>query len=242
MTLTKYGFDVWSRFSGVAIVLACIVLGAGMRFGHGWWWGWVPIGVAWLVFASFFRDPIRRIPTDLPEGAMLSPADGRISAIEHVDSHETTEGPAVVIRMFLSVLNVHVNRAPCDGEVTAISYVPGKFLDARTEDSAKINEYNLVTLRMKNGETMGLRQVSGKVARHIVCALSVGDRVKRGQKFGMIKFGSTAEVILPRPDDVTVRVNLGDRVRGGLTVLAELRPAATEDAESPAESATAGAS
>ncbi|MHC5025229.1 MAG: phosphatidylserine decarboxylase [Planctomycetota bacterium] len=224
MTLTMYGFRTWGAFTAVALVLAAIILGLGLWLGQPWWWGWVPIGIWWLAFASFFRDPVRRVPTDLPEGAMLSPADGRISAIEHVDEHESTEGPTVIIRMFLSVLNVHVNRSACDGEVTAISYVPGRFLDARSAESAKINEYNLVTIRMTNGETMGLRQVSGKVARHIICALQVGDRVKRGQKFGMIKFGSTAEVILPRPDDVTINVEVGDKVRGGLTVLAELAP------------------
>lgn len=216
MPLTRYGLREW-----LTITVICALIGAGAWWLIEWWAAAIVL-VIWMALVSFFRDPIRRIPRDLPDGAMLSPADGCISAVETVDHHDATGGPASIVRIFLSVLNVHVNRAPCDAEVDSVEYTPGKFLNAQTAESAKVNESNLVTLRIRGGETMGLRQVSGMIARCIVCPLRPGDRVERGQKFGMIKFGSTAELILPRPESVKVLVKEGDRVRGGKTVLAEL--------------------
>jgi phosphatidylserine decarboxylase len=109
--------------------------------------------------------------------------------------------------------------------VSDILYVPGLFYDARTEESALVNECNLVTLRLGDGRSVGVRQVAGKVARRIVCRLERGQRVAAGEKFGMIRFGSTAELILGDPDGVEVLVKVGDRVRGGTTVLT--RPART---------------
>ncbi len=177
----------------------------------------------WLALVSFFRNPWRIIPKDLPEGMMLSPADGVVSAIEFLDEHETVDGPAVCIRIFLSVLNVHINRMPCDCELDKMLYRKGKFLDARSEESAKINESNTLFL-FTNGERIGMRQVSGKIARNIVCPIHEGDRFRQGQQFGMIKFGSTAELILPRPEQVEIHIAKGDSVRGGLTRLATLSP------------------
>ena len=104
-------------------------------------------------------------------------------------------------------------------------YTPGKFLDARTSESAQVNECNLLIFD-NNGEPLGVRQVSGKIARHIVCLLKVGDTLNQGQQFGMIKYGSTTELILPRPDDVDVRVGVGDRVKAGLTVFCVLKDSA----------------
>jgi phosphatidylserine decarboxylase len=221
--LTLYGLREWGIITAAAALLA---IGAAWL---GWWWAVVLIAVVWIAVMSFFRDPIRRVPTDLPEGTMLSPADGVVSAVETVERHVATGGRAVVIRIFLSVLNVHVNRAPFDGVVRHVVHTPGKFLNAQTEASAHENESNLITMQIgaadlddANAERIGVRQVAGLVARRIVCPLREGDRLVRGQKFGMIKFGSTTELILPRPDDVQVRVKKGDKVRGGLTVLAVL--------------------
>ena len=190
----------------------------------GWWWGLGGAAVTWIALAGFFRDPIRRVPTDLPEGMMLSPADGTISKVLRVDHHEAAGGPAIIVRIFLSVLDVHINRAPYEGEVATIRHTPGKYHDARTEVSAQENESNLMTLNIEGDETIGVRQVSGAIARRIVCATQTGVRLKRGEKYGMIKFGSTTELILPRPDDVEVKVSEGDKVKGGLTVLARLKP------------------
>ena len=196
-----------------------MAIGAGFAL---WWHLWILCGVLfvlWLAAVSFFRDPRRRVPSDVPEGMMLSPADGVVSAIEHVASHETVNGPAVIIRIFLSVLNVHINRVPCACVLDHAVYRKGKFLDARSEESAKVNESNTLFFH-KNRERFGLRQVSGKIARNIVCPIQDGDVFERGQQFGMIKFGSTTELILPRPDDVTLHVAKGDAVRAGITPLA----------------------
>ncbi|MEE2912731.1 MAG: phosphatidylserine decarboxylase, partial [Planctomycetota bacterium] len=125
------------------------------------------------------------------------------------------------IRIFLSVLNVHINRSPCDCIVENMVYRKGKFLDARSTESAKVNESNLITFRVGK-DIIGVRQVSGKIARHIVCPLDVGDFLAQGQQFGMIKYGSTTELILPRPDGVTLLVSKGDRVYAGLTSVAML--------------------
>jgi len=158
---------------------------------------------------------------------MLSPADGTISAVEHYEEHEATAGqPAICVRIFLSVLNVHINRSPCEAVVVRKIYKPGRFLDARSAESAKINESNLIIMTRDHGdgtrEQFGVRQVSGKIARRIVDGSKEGQQLLRGERFGMIKFGSTTELILPRPDDVEVLVKVGDKVKGGLTPLAEI--------------------
>lgn len=235
MRLTPYGIREWLSVTlacgGAAVVLVWL----------GWLWALLPAALIWLAVAWFFRDPTRRPRADLAPEDLLSPADGRVSAVERVERHEATGGPALVIRIFLSVLNVHVNRAPADGEVLALAYAPGRFLDARTEASARENESNLITMRLETGETIGVRQVAGKVARRIVCPLTVGRRLARGERFGMIKFGSTTELILPRPDDAAARVTIGQKVRGGRTVLATLPvPAGAPRATREPAAASAG--
>ena len=223
LSLTRYGRDVW-----LPIIIIAVVLGGG--FAMMKWWIALGVVVALaLALLSFFRDPWRRLPANLKPGDLLSPADGVISAVIDVDSHEAVGGrPAKVIRIFLSVLNVHVNRSPCDCEVVSITPRPGKYLNAQSEDSALVNESNLIVLKTSaggvNDERIGLRQVSGMLARTIVCPLKPGDRLARGEKFGMIKFGSTTELILPRPSHVAAHVSKGDQVRGGLTRLATLNP------------------
>ncbi|MBX3373782.1 MAG: phosphatidylserine decarboxylase family protein [Phycisphaeraceae bacterium] len=218
MLLTPYGAREWLTISAIAFALGALFIALA------WWIPLAILAVLWLAVLSFFRDPFRRIPGGLAPGDMLSPADGVVSAIERVDQHRATGGPAVVVRIFLSVLNVHVNRAPFDGTVRALHHTPGKFLNAQTPESARVNEANLITMEIIGGETIGIRQVAGMIARRIVCPLRVGDRLARGDRFGMIKFGSTTELILPRPDDVRVHVAVGQRVRGGLTLLATLPP------------------
>jgi phosphatidylserine decarboxylase len=215
LTLTRYGWHQWLAITIVFVFVA--VIAAYFQL----WLVLIPIALLWLALVSFFRNPWRRIPRDLPEGTMVSPADGVVSGVEYLGSHETVDGPAVLIRIFLSVLNVHINRVPCDCELDKTLYRKGKFLDARTNESAKVNESNTLFLYTK-GERIGLRQVSGKIARHIVCPIESGDTFSQGQQFGMIKYGSTTELILPRPDDVTVHVSKGDKVRAGVTLFAML--------------------
>ncbi|HRQ76259.1 MAG TPA: phosphatidylserine decarboxylase [Phycisphaerales bacterium] len=216
MLLTPYGLREW-----LAITIVCVLLAALVAW-LGWWWLVVPVAVIWFAGVAFFRDPIRSVPAGLAPGAMLAPADGLVKAVTHVEHHDATGGPAVVLRIFLSVLDVHINRSPIDGEVVSVTHTPGRYLDARKEESAKVNESNLVVLRISTGETIGVRQVSGAIARRIVCPIVPGDRLKRGERFGMIKFGSTTELILPRPRDVAVHIKPGDKVRGGKTLMATL--------------------
>jgi phosphatidylserine decarboxylase len=222
MPLTQYGIRVWLPILLITAALACVFALLG------WWWEVAIVVILGMALLSFFRDPIRRVRTDLGEGVMLSPADGTVSAVLDVPTHKAVGGkPAKIIRIFLSVLNVHVNRSPYDAEVVSLEHTPGKFLNAQTEESANVNESNLITMRVTLGgreELIGVRQVSGMLARAIVCPLKIGQRLIRGEKFGMIKFGSTTELILPRPNDVTVNVKRGDKVRGGLTILATLKP------------------
>lgn len=237
MPLTSYGLREW-----LTIVIVALLLSAAAAW-FGLWWLVAIVVIIALALLSFFRDPIRRVPTDLPPGTMLSPADGTVSKIFRVDHHDAVGGPAQVIRIFLSVLDVHINRAPFDGVVESIVHTPGRYLDARTEESAKVNESNLITMTVQippstaaassspaapnphpRSERIGIRQVSGAIARRIVCPIQVGTRLTRGQRFGMIKFGSTTELILPRPDDVDIRVSLGTKVVGGRTVVAVLAP------------------
>ena len=224
MLLTPYGIKEW-----LIATLIAAAISAGLAL-LGWWWAIIVPVILWLAVLSFFRDPWRKVPDNTPDGLFISPADGCVSSVETVEHHKVTNGPAVVIRIFLSVLNVHVNRSPGKLEVLEINYSPGEFHDARSEKCPIENESNLVTLRMPSGEKVGVRQIAGKVARRIVCKVSPGDNLELGQKFGMIKFGSSAELILPRPDDVKVHVVLGQKVRGGLSPLATLKPLSPKDA------------
>lgn len=220
MLLTRYGLRVW-----LPIVVAAALF-IGVLLWLKLWWVAVIVLVIALALLAFFRDPIRSLPRDLSPADFLSPADGTVSAVLEVDHHQAIldNGPAKIVRIFLSVLNVHINRSPFDGEVVSIKHSPGKYLNAQTEESAVVNESNLIVVRLASGETIGVRQVSGMIARTIVCPLKPGDKLKRGQKFGMIMFGSTTELILPRPQDVTVHINKGDKVKAGVNVIATLKP------------------
>ena len=217
MTLTRYGFREWAAISVVAVGAAALL--AWLQV----WWAVALVAVLWAAAVAFFRDPWGRHPASTNPNDMVSPADGKVSAVFDVDMHPATGGPAKVVRIFLSVLDVHINRFPCDGSVVSVTNVPGKYLDARTEESARVNESTTMVIRTASGETLGVRQVSGAIARRIVCPVKAGGHAKRGARYGMIKFGSTTELILPRPKDVDVHVAVGDRVTGGVTILATLK-------------------
>jgi len=221
MRLAPAGVREWGVGGAIAVAVVVVCwLAVPIE-----WVNWLVSGlaaVAWLAVAWFFRDPTRRVPEGATPDDMVSPADGRISAIEHVEFHDAVGGPAIVIRIFLSVLNVHVNRMPCDAEVVDTIYTPGKFLDARKEASARLNESMLMRARRSDGLPIGIRQVSGAIARRIICPVTTGQRFSRGDRYGMIKFGSTTELIVPTGDDVAVRVQIGTRVVGVRTVLARV--------------------
>ncbi len=219
--LTKYGMNQWLPTAVVVfpIIGACVWLADK---GEPVWW--IPAGfllLLWLCFAAFFRDPPRR-PTSSNPADFVSPADGTVSAIIRVAHHEATNGPALVIRIFLSVLNVHINRAAQNATVIGLRHQPGRYLDARASAGARVNENVLLTLRLDDGRNYGIRQISGAIARRIVCRVKLGDRLLQGQRYGMIQFGSTTELILPQPEQAVILVREGERVYAGRTSLARL--------------------
>lgn len=162
-------------------------------------------------FLWFFRDPARRIPEG--EGIIVSPADGKV---EEADWIETTAGSRVRVTIFLSVFDVHVNRVPSEGVVSLVEYREGQFINALKPESAVHNEQTMVTIDGPN-YTVSFKQIAGLLARRIVCQLKPGDRVQRGQRMGMIKFGSRVDVLMPA--SVELRVKAGDHVKGGSSVL-----------------------
>jgi phosphatidylserine decarboxylase len=182
-----------------------------------WLMAW-PLAVLFLLLAAFFlwffRDPERPIPT-LP-GAIVSPGDGRVTDISHVSANGTT---LCRISIFLNVFDVHVNRSPIAGTICEVRYQRGKFLNAMGANSAEENEQNIVIVEGE-GRTVIFKQIAGLIARRIVFNFKVGDRLARGQRVGLIKFGSRVDVLFDC--DATIRVKLGDRVKGGETVLALL--------------------
>jgi len=176
----------------------------------------IPVLLA-LFFLWFFRDPTRKIPEG--RGLIVSPGDGVVTEADWV---ETKSGSRLRLSIFLNVFNVHVNRCPVDGTVTLCEHRKGKFLNAMNKDSALLNEQTLITIDAGDYE-VSFKQIAGLLARRIVCNLKVGDKVKRGERMGLIKFGSRVDVLMPA--DADLRVSKGDRVSGGTTVLAVLADA-----------------
>jgi phosphatidylserine decarboxylase len=215
MGLTSYGMREW-----LSATVVCGGLATASSWAR-WWWAVAVVLAAWAGILWFFRDPPRRPATDPGPEALLSPADGRVTAVEQVEHHPVLGGPATVVRIFLSVLNVHVNRSPAGGRVVSVEHRPGRFHDARSPRSSAENESSLLTLRCDDGRTIAVRQIAGRIARRIVCAAAPGDHLERGERFGMIKFGSSTELIMPTRPGLAVAVRPGERVRGGRTVIAE---------------------
>ena len=202
-------------------VAATVVLGAvatAVATYYGGAWGLIP-AAATLGLLLFYRDPARRPPTG--DNLVLAAADGKIVEIQR-NAPGPGGQPIVRIMTFLSVFDVHVNRSPCAGEVTEVTYRPGEFLNALNNAADQRNEANALTLcppASLPGPIL-VRQIAGVLARRIVCAARVGDRLAAGERFGMIKLGSRTEVCLPEDPRWEIRVRLGEHVRGGLTVLA----------------------
>lgn len=197
----------------VAIPAALAALG----FILFWPWIWVPALLVTIVMVTFFRNPPRRIPRR--PGAVVSPADGTVDSI--YVNQDPAAGPVggTVISIFLSVFNVHVNRAPVEGIIERLSYVPGEFLDARSKDCAARNECNWIFMQ-SGRHALTVRQIAGKIATRIVCRVQPGQSVARGENIGMIRFGSRTELILPA--EARVAVQLGEKVHGGSEIIAWL--------------------
>ncbi len=175
--------------------------------------------VVTFCIGAFFRDPDRVTPN--VEGAIVSPADGKIIEVAEIEDVRFYEGECRKISIFMSVFNVHVNRIPHGGKVTKIAYNPGKFFCASFDKASCDNESNAVFLEVEPGKTICFVQIAGLIARRIVSHLQVDDTVVRGQRFGLICFGSRLDVYLPL--DVKVDVSAGDKVRAGTSILGYLK-------------------
>ncbi len=173
----------------------------------------IPIPLA-VFFLWFFRDPERTVPT--APGTIVSPADGKITLVSSVQLEGSTR-PRISI--FLNVFNVHVNRSPMAGVIRRVDYQKGKFGNAMGQVSADANEQNIVTVE-GDGATIVFKQIAGLLARRIVFTKKVGDQVARGERVGLIKFGSRVDVIFP--PDAQVLVKVGDHVAGGSSVIAQM--------------------
>lgn len=192
---------------GIPFVLVPVALAALAGF-FGWW----PLAVAFaaltLFMLYFFRDPARVIPQG--DGLILSAADGVVTRVEEMDGKK-------LVSVFLSPLDVHINRSPITGKITAIDYVRGKKKPATSNEASLVNERNSLTIE-GDGITVVCTQIAGIVARRIVCWPKAGDNLVRGQKFGLIKFSSRTDLLMPAAVELAVKV--GDRVVGGETIIA----------------------
>jgi phosphatidylserine decarboxylase len=197
-------------FYGVGCLAVAVAVGS---FTGVWALSVIPLLLA-AFFLWFFRDPEREIPTE--PGAIVSPGDGRVTETVRI---QTPAGERQRISIFLSVFNVHVNRAPIAGTYASVRYQKGKYLNAMNPASAEQNEQTIATLRGE-GTEVTFKVIAGLLARRIVFVHHEGDTVERGQRVGLIKFGSRVDVILPV--EAALRVKVGDRVKGGISILASM--------------------
>ena len=183
-----------------------------------WCAAWsIPFWFIALFVLQFFRDPPREIPQD--EDAVLSPADGRVVAVERtLDPYMQRD--AIKVSVFMNVFNVHSNRSPVDGTVQRIQYFPGKFVNADLAKASLENERNALSIKTTSGQEITCVQVAGLIARRILCYVKEGDSLARGQRYGFIRFGSRVDVYLPL--SAIVKVAIGDKVSATSTILAKL--------------------
>lgn len=197
---------------GWPFLIAAIVLGAA-----AYWWhplAALPFLLLLAFFTWFFRDPERAVPAGAD--TFVSPADGKVMSVRHVHEHRFLDSEATLVTIFLNVTDVHVNRVPAAGTVRYLEYVPGKYVVAFADKAAEINERNYIGLETNAGRML-ICQIAGFVARRIVCWRGPGDKMDKGERFGLIKFGSCVQVWLP--PGVVATVQPGERVQAGATVI-----------------------
>ena len=173
------------------------------------------LGVATLAIAGFFRDPERRIPSG--EGLIVSPADGKVVSIADVSGDSRFVDAVTRVSIFLSPLDVHINRMPVGGRIDEVEYKPGQFIAAYKDDASERNEQNALKITDEDQRPLGVVQIAGVVARRIVCWVKAGDVLRRGDRFGLIMFGSRTDLYLP--SGCKLEVSEGQRVKGGETVI-----------------------
>jgi phosphatidylserine decarboxylase len=217
--LTKYG---WPQVVVYPVIVVVVMLGAAL-VGYGRAPAWALVAVelvlsAVLIWAlMFFRDPRRDVPAD--DAVLVAPADGKVTDIETLDETDFRTGPTLRIGIFLSVFNTHINRAPCDVTVEKITYRKGRYVNAMNPLSSKVNESNTLVMVRTNEprDRLAVKQISGAIARRIVCAAREEQQLARGEKFGMIKFGSRTELYLPAHEYLQCMVEVGNNVKAGIT-------------------------
>lgn len=186
------------------------------------WLGWVPIaalaGITTLFVSWFFRNPAREIPQG--NRLIVAPGDGKVLAVEEEFESRYLKDRAVRISIFLNVFDVHINRIPCEGTIEDVQYQPGLFLVASKPGATLKNEQNAVMIKTLEGAKVLCVQVAGLIARRIVCWVNPTDRAVRGERYGLIRFGSRMDTFLPV--GTAIKVTVGDRVKGGETILGEL--------------------
>ena len=219
--LTRYGLPQVVILP--ALIAACFAATGIAGFaGLSGWLVW-PLDLFWAALfvwtLSFFRNPKRIIPEDT--NLILAPADGKITNIETLEN-DYISGPCIKIGIFLSIFDVHLNRMPCNCIVDKIIYKKGSFANAMSPESGRRNESNGIYLHRLDEpkDAIIVRQISGAIARRIVCEAKAGDKFSAGQLFGMIKFGSRTEIYIPARSELRIVVTVGDKVKAGLTTLA----------------------
>ncbi len=235
MKLTRYGKKEWGLASIAALILWMAVLGIGLTLNaqggmHLILHGSIVIFIFWLAFVAFFRDPSRTPPKD--EDMLLSPADGLVKDIELIRAPdckqlaEVFQGQDMLrIGIFLSVFDVHINRAPCPMQITFKEHKNGRYLDARDPRAGKENEALVIGgIGTAGGRSfpMAVRQISGAIARRIVCEAEVGTKLNRAEQYGMIKFGSRTELYIPAKAGLDIQVRIGDKVVCGMTKMVQV--------------------
>ena len=205
----KEGFPFIAATAGLTVLAAWL----------GWYLLAAGAGLVTLFVSWFFRNPARVVPQD-PD-VVVAPGDGKVIAIEEEFEPRFLKDRSIRLTIFLNVFDVHINRAPCDGVVQEVQYQPGVFLVASRPDATIRNEQNALMLTTAQGVKVLCVQVAGLIARRIVCWASAGERVRRGERFGLIRFGSRMDTFLPL--GTVLKVSVGDRVKGGETILGVLR-------------------
>ena len=215
--ITKYGYDVFFTVS----ILCLLAIALSLLFVEPKILKYCIVAVSVIFLGltiNFFRDPERTSPAG--EDLVLSPADGKIIAIRQVEEKEFLKSGSTVISVFMSPLNVHVNRNPIGGRVKHLRYVKGEYFAAFEDKASEKNEQMVIGIEGPRGRVL-FKQIAGFVARRIVCTLKMDDTVKAGERFGMIKFGSRVDVFVPA--NAVIRAKIGDETAAGETVLAEFR-------------------
>lgn len=214
--MTDYPHPIIAREGWVFIAIAFLTA-IGVTVFAGWLWA-IPLWIIAFFVLQFFRDPPRDIPEN--KNAILAPADGRIVAIVKTED-PYLKRDAIKISVFMNVFNVHSNRSPVDGKVEDKWYFPGKFINADLPKASLENERNALWIKSDNGADITCVQVAGLIAKRIVCHITANEHLRRGQRFGFIRFGSRVDVYLPL--NIKINVNIGDKVSATETVLAEFR-------------------